>query len=128
MARRTPELVRIETALMNLGPVTLRPMFGGWGVFLDGAMFGLVAEDVLYLKTDDANRDAFVRAGLEPFTYTRRGEGVVMSYHRAPEPLAEWDAMEPWLQGAYDAAHRAASRRPARRRGARGRTGSRAKR
>lgn len=117
MARRTPEVDRIETALTNLGPVTMRGMFGGWGAFLDGAMFGLVADDVLYLKTDDRNRGEFERAGLGPFVFVRGGEDVVTSFRRAPEPLEDWAAMEPWLQGAYDAAQRAASRKGARRRG-----------
>lgn len=115
MARRTPEVDRIESGLMNLGPVTMRPMFGGWGVFLDGAMFGLVSRERLYLKTDERTRGEFERAGLEPFTFTRKGEEITTSYHRAPEPLDDWAVMEPWLQGAYDAAHRAASRKGGRR-------------
>ena len=115
MARRTPEVDRIETALMNLGPVTLRPVFGGWGAFLDGGMLGLIAYDVLYLKTDERNRGEYVRAGLDPFVYERPSGAVVMSFHRAPEPLEDWDMLEPWLQGAHDAAQRAAARRRPRR-------------
>jgi len=115
VARRTPEVDRIETALTNLGPVTLRPMFGGWGVFLDGGMLGLVLGEALYLKTDERNRGEYVRAGLEPFVYTRMGEPVTLSFHRAPEPLEDWDMLEPWLQGAYDAAQRAVARRRPRR-------------
>ncbi|MFN8121958.1 MAG: TfoX/Sxy family protein [Thermoleophilia bacterium] len=114
MARRTPEVDRIESGLTNLGPVTMRPMFGGWGVFLDGAMFALVSRERLYLKTDERNRGEFERAGLEPFTFTRKGEEITTSYHRAPEPLEDWGVMEPWLQGAYDAAQRAASRKGSR--------------
>jgi len=116
VARRTPEVDRIETALTNLGPVTLRPMFGGWGAFLDGGMLGLVAYEVLYLKVDDHNRPAFEAAGLEPFVYERASGAVTMSFHRAPEPLEDWEHLEPWLRGAYDAALRAASRRAGRRR------------
>jgi DNA transformation protein len=37
------------------GPVTIRKMFGGYGVYHDGLMFALVADDTLYLKADDEN-------------------------------------------------------------------------
>lgn len=111
MARRTPEVDRIETALMHLGPVTMRPMFSGWGVFLDGAMFALVHHERLFLKTDDRNIGAFEAAGLEPFSFVRQGQTIVTSLRRAPEPLEDGDMLEPWLQGAYDAAQRAAARK-----------------
>jgi TfoX/Sxy family transcriptional regulator of competence genes len=55
-------------------------------VFLEGAMPGFVSRDVLYLKVDDANRDDFIAAGLEPFAHETRGLWMVMSLHRAPEP------------------------------------------
>ena len=37
----------------GLGPVSARKMFGGYGVFLDGLMWGLVADSTLYLKVDE---------------------------------------------------------------------------
>jgi DNA transformation protein len=36
--------------LQPLGGVSARAMFGGWGVYLDGRMFALVAEDTLYVS------------------------------------------------------------------------------
>ena len=88
-------------------------MFGGYGVFLDGVMFGLIAFGELYLKTDDGNREDFVAAGLPPFVYRGRGRPMTMSYHRAPEPIEEWGRLEPWARGAFAAARRAkAAKRP----------------
>ena len=46
------------------GPVTIRRMFGGHGVFRDGLMFGLVVDDALYLKADEQNRVMFESCGL----------------------------------------------------------------
>ena len=44
-----------------LGKVTARSMFGGYGIFLDGAMFALISpENELYFKADEVNRDAFI--------------------------------------------------------------------
>lgn len=86
-------------------------MFGGYGVFLDGVMFGLIADGDLYLKVDDANREDFVGAGLGPFVYGGKDRPTTMSYHRAPEPIEDWRILEPWARGALDAARRAAAKR-----------------
>jgi DNA transformation protein and related proteins len=38
----------------GFGPVTVRRMFSGAGVFADGLMIALVVEGVIYLKADDS--------------------------------------------------------------------------
>lgn len=53
--------------LTGLGPVQSRRMFGGAGLYLDGFFFGLVAEDVLYLKVDVSNKADYIAAGAGPF-------------------------------------------------------------
>ena len=55
------------------GPVTVRRMFGGHGVFRDGLMFALVVDDALYLKADEQNRAMFESCGLPRFDYARKG-------------------------------------------------------
>jgi DNA transformation protein len=104
MARRTEFVAFVEERLQEVGPVDIRAMFGGHGVFLGGVMFALIAEDTLYLKVDGTNRDAYAAAGLEPFTYDKGGRPVVMSYCRAPEPLDRDDFIDPWVRGAIAAA------------------------
>lgn len=39
--------------LSRWGHVTVRRMFGGAGLYRDGKMFGLIADDIAYLKADD---------------------------------------------------------------------------
>lgn len=91
-------------------------MFGGHGVFLDGVMFGLLADGDLYLKVDDENRGRFEEAGLAPFVYEGKHRPMQMSYHRAPEPIEDWVLLEPWARSALDAARRAqAAKKPRRR-------------
>lgn len=93
--------------LESVGPVSARKMFGGWGLFHDGRMFALVAEDVLYLKVDAQTREAFAAAGSGPFVYrSARGEAA-MGYWRAPdEALDDPEAMRPWARLAWQAAER----------------------
>ena len=111
MATRPDDAAFVEDALQRLGPVEVQAMFGGYGVFLDGMMFGLIADGDLYLKVDDANREDFVKAGLGPFVYGGKDRPTTMSYHRAPEPIEDWRILEPWARGALDAARRAAAKR-----------------
>ncbi len=58
----------VAEQLEPLGPVTTRNMFGGAGVYLDGLMFGLIANETLYFKVDDRNRVDYESEGLGPFT------------------------------------------------------------
>ena len=96
-----------------LGRVSARAMFGGWGIYRDGRMFGLIAEDTLYLKVDDKNRTAFEAEGLGPFVYDAKNKSVAMSYHEAPpDALDDPSAMRPWALSAYEAALRAGATKP----------------
>jgi DNA transformation protein and related proteins len=92
--------------MAGFGPVAMRRMFGGAGVYRDGLMFALVVDDILYLKADEAGRDAFRAEGLEPFSYaTKHGEHTLTSYWRAPERcLDDPSEMMEWCRAAYAAA------------------------
>lgn len=91
-----------------LGPVRPRRMFGGHGLFHDGLMFGLVADDTLYLKADDDTVPHFEERGMERFAYTKAGKVVKLSYYTAPEEIFD-DPSEAavWGRRAFEAALRA---------------------
>jgi DNA transformation protein len=73
-------------------------------------MFGLVADDVLYLKADAETRPRFEAEGCEPFVYAARGKRVALSYWRAPaDALDAAHLMRPWARLAMEAALRAAN-------------------
>jgi len=100
----------IVEQMAGFGPVNVRRMFGGAGIFRDGVMFALVAGEVLYLKADDVTKARFEAEGLGPFTYaTRRESRTVMSYWRAPERcLDDPDEMTDWCRAAMAVALKAA--------------------
>lgn len=95
--------------LAPLGAVTPRRMFGGLGIFRDGLMFALVADDTLYLKADESTRGDFEAAGTGPFSYgTKGGRRGVMSYYQAPaEVLEDGDEAVVWAAKAVKVALRA---------------------
>jgi DNA transformation protein len=86
-----------------------RRMFGGYGVYRDERMIGLIADEVLYLKADAALEPLFVAAGSIPFTYTGKSKPVQMSYWRCPESgLDDPEQFGRWLDHATAAALRSA--------------------
>ena len=38
--------------MQTVRPVTAKAMFGEYGIFVDGLMFALIADSVIYLKID----------------------------------------------------------------------------
>ena len=98
----------VAELLAPLGAIRHQRMFGGAGVYCDGVMMALVADDCLYLKADAINRPDFEREGLAPFTYEAKGKRASLSYWRAPDEALESAAiLLPWARGALAAALRA---------------------
>ena len=95
--------------LEPFGPVAAKRMFGGGGLFRDGTMFALIADDVLYLKADEQNQADFEDRGMGPFFYEKkdRKEPVKMSYWEVPPDVLE-DPGElcQWAVRAWEAARR----------------------
>ena len=74
--------------LSKWGDVSTRRMFGGAGLYRDGKMFGLVADDVVYLKVDDTNREKFIKRGASPFKpFPNRP--TILSFFEIPEDILE---------------------------------------
>ena len=85
------------------GTVYARRMFGALGLFAGDAMVGIVVDDLIYLKTDEATRKDFIAEGTGPFVYRMRtGEDVSMSYYELPERLYdEPEEFAEWVRRAY---------------------------
>lgn len=88
----TNEFVEYVTQdlLSSLRGITARAMFGGFGIYKDGVMFGIVVDGELYFKVDDTNKPEYEMAGSIPFTYeTKGGKKISMSYWRVPPSALE---------------------------------------
>jgi DNA transformation protein and related proteins len=100
-----PEFIRDLFA--PFGPITIRRMFSGAGIFAEGLMFGLIVRDVIYLKADQMSIPDFEREGCEPFTYTRgksagRPSEHALPYWRVPERLYDDpDELAVWARRAF---------------------------
>jgi DNA transformation protein len=93
------------------GLVGAKRMFGGHGLYRGGVMFGIVADDQLYLKVDESNAEDYDRENLDAFRYTRAGKTVALSYRAVPAGILDSEEeLREWSRKAWEAAQRAASR------------------
>lgn len=84
----------VQELFAGLGPVQVKRMFGGAGGYADGVMFLLIADDAIYLKTDEALRAELREEGSGPFVWEpqsgpRKGEKVDMGYWRLPDSATD---------------------------------------
>jgi TfoX/Sxy family transcriptional regulator of competence genes len=84
----------------DAGNITLKKMFGEYGIYCDGKIFGLICDDRLYIKPTEAGRavlrtldlrppypgakDYFHIAEIDDHTYL--AELVRATYKELPEP------------------------------------------
>jgi DNA transformation protein len=108
--------VFLSDLFAGLGPVDLRRMFGGQGLYHQNIIIGLIVGEALFLKTDEETRPRFQAGGGAPFVFTGKGRPVTTSYWSPPaEAFESAEGMLPWARLAQAAAVRAAARKPAKR-------------
>ncbi len=105
----------LKELLRGFAPFTVRRMFGGAGLFVDGIMFAIVIDDALYLKADAGTSRAFEEEGLAPFSYQRGGRSVQLSYWRAPDRLLDdGEELREWAHRSLNVARKTTAARPRR--------------
>jgi DNA transformation protein len=94
----------------DFGPVTIRPMFSGFGISVDGVNFAMALRAGLYFRADEATIPQFEAEGSRPFQYSTRAKTVVVnSYWQLPARLFDdTDELSEWARAALGAAQRAA--------------------
>src|SRR5262249_46688572 len=97
----------------DFGPVTIRPMFSGFGISADGTNFSLSLRAGLYFRGDEQTIPQFEAEGSRPFQYQTRTKTVtVSSYWQLPARLFDdSEELADWARAALAAAQRAAVRK-----------------
>jgi DNA transformation protein len=101
--------------LEQLGPVAPKRMFGGVGLYHDGTFFGVVDDDVMFLRVDDASRPAYEERGMGPFQPIPTAKPMRLYWQVPDDILADPQDLAEWARRALAAA-RAAKKRPRARR------------
>ena len=101
--------------LNGLGPLRVRRMFGGAGVYCEELFFAILVDDEVYFKVDERSRPDYERMELKPFTYeAKNGRTTTMAYYPVPaDVLEDTEQLKEWARKALASACQ--SRRPSRR-------------
>jgi DNA transformation protein and related proteins len=94
----------------DFGPVTIRPMFSGFGISADGVNFAMSLRAGLYFRADEQTIPRFEAEGSKPFHYqTSKRSVTVASYWQLPARLFDDpEELSEWARAALGAAQRAA--------------------
>ncbi|WP_068083190.1 TfoX/Sxy family protein [Polycladidibacter stylochi] len=92
--------------LLPEGAVELKGMFGGLGLYCQGVMFGLCADNKLFLRSE-TNAYKYLSYGQLPF-FVRMGQQVLpISFYSVPQQVMEdTGKMRSWLIDALNEALR----------------------
>lgn len=97
----------IEEMFETLGPVKIRRMFGGKGIYFEGTILALEVGGEILLKGDAETAPEFEGAGSRQWAYDGKGKPVKMPYWSIPESaFDDADEMAGWVRLAYAAALR----------------------
>jgi DNA transformation protein len=95
----------IQDLFSGLGPVTIKRMFGGKGIYFEGTIIALEVSDEILLKADKVSAPEFEAANCRQWTYVRQGKKPVgMPYWSVPaDAFDDPDLMTEWARRAYEA-------------------------
>ena len=97
----------------DLGPIEIKRMFGGAGLYLGDACFALVVDEKIMMRGDETLGPAFEEAGSEQWVYSNKTRGdVAMPYWNLPESALDdpEEAVE-WARRSLGPAREAAAKK-----------------
>jgi DNA transformation protein len=102
----------IEEMFEGLGPVSIRRMFGGKGIYHQGVIIAIELGGEILLKADEESAPEFEASGARRWTYeNKKGTPVPMPYWSIPEAAYDdADEMRKWVRLSFQAALRAGSK------------------
>jgi DNA transformation protein len=105
----------VKEVFAPFGPITVKRMFGGGGVWLEGTMFALLADERVYLKRGANNAARIADEKCEEFVWTnpKTGRSIGLGYFEMPAlAFDDEDTLKEWAAGALDAARAGKAKKP----------------
>jgi DNA transformation protein len=84
---KTDSLKGFVADQLRLSNLECRSMFGGYGLYSNGEIFGILFEGRLYFKTNAATRPTYEQRGMKPFRPRVRQR--LKSYYEVPADVIE---------------------------------------
>jgi DNA transformation protein len=95
----------VEDQIGRVAPVRSRRMFGGIGLYSADLFFGIVDDDVVYFKVDDATRPRYAKLRMKPFD--PMGSPMNGYWQVPPDVIEDADELASWVREALEVAERA---------------------
>lgn len=98
----------VDDVFSEITGISARAMFGGYGLYKDGIIFGLVVDDTVYLKVDEENLKDYEKIHSHPFQYEMKNhKTTTMSYWVLPDEIYEDKRqVEEWVEKSLAASKR----------------------
>jgi DNA transformation protein len=91
-------LDQIIDLLASVGGISSKAMFGGHGVFHEGAMFGIIKGNGLFFKVNESNRPEYEKASSNQYK--------PMPYYQVPADVMDNHVtLLQWAQASIKVAH-----------------------
>jgi DNA transformation protein len=88
--------------LADLRGVTVKAMFGGYGLYRDQTFFGIIHKGRLYFKTDETSRAPYLSRGMKPFRPSAKQ--ILRTYYEVPvEIIEDGEQLNQWAAQASSA-------------------------
>lgn len=98
----------MKDQLSTFGEVEVKKMFGGFGFFKEGCMFGMIGNNVFRLKVDASNEKDFIEKGMKPYHSDTRKKG--MPYWEVPVDILESKPdLARWAEKSFNIAKQSAA-------------------
>jgi len=105
----------VRDQLLDLGGVSLRRMFGGFGIYAGSDFFGILHNGRLYFKTDAQSQARYRENGMQAFRPNDK-QTLKNYFEVPPDVLEDSEQLVTWAKQAIEAARNDAARKPAVRR------------
>jgi DNA transformation protein len=79
----------VEDQLRSLRGLTIKKMFGGYGIYRGEDFFAIIAGGRLYFKIDDKTKQDYIDRGMGPFKATPKQ--TLKTYYEVPVDVLEDD-------------------------------------
>lgn len=77
----------VEEQLSGLADLRCKGMFGGFGLYEGSKFFGIISKGILYFKTDESSRNAYIEQGMKPFKFSEKQ--TLKNYYEVPADVLE---------------------------------------
>ncbi len=90
----------IADVFAGIDGISTKTMFGGYGYYRSGRIFGIIADGKLFFKVGESNKKDYEDYGSKPFVFkAHNGREMKISYWEVPADVMEdREILEEWIE------------------------------